>query len=240
MKNESKSREKKSFRPNGKIRVVIMEPIELYRDSIVLLLDGYFKNSIEILGFAKSLSETRCLLLKEDCVDIFIGEPIGMSDNLSDWFLFCSEMRNIYPSLNFFVWTKIPIHLLCAHVPKDKSKILFFGKKTQIKTLCDNISFFIINNSISSPCCSIQLPPKLTKKEVAILVELIRGKSLRQISVIYNNSLKTISSHKCRAMKKLGVKSNVQLILLLKNLGIDRRGISPCCGSLIQDTPKSC
>lgn len=58
---------------------------------------------------------------------------------------------------------------------------------------------------------SINLPFFLTEKEVLLLRHLLSGKSLTEIAHYYNRSLKTISCHKIKLHKKIGVKSDITL-----------------------------
>lgn len=48
----------------------------------------------------------------------------------------------------------------------------------------------------------------LTKKELEVLVYLLGGSSVSAMSRMLNRDVRTISSHKCNAMKKLGYKNN--------------------------------
>lgn len=56
----------------------------------------------------------------------------------------------------------------------------------------------------------------LTHCEKDVLAHLLHGKTLSDISSLYSRSIKTISTHKCNAMRKLEAK-NVADLFLIKN-----------------------
>jgi len=59
---------------------------------------------------------------------------------------------------------------------------------------------------------------RLTRSECAVLAFLFNGKSLQEIANIKQCSIKTISTHKCSAMRKLKVNNNSELFSLKKTL----------------------
>ncbi|EMA4114018.1 helix-turn-helix transcriptional regulator [Escherichia coli] len=62
---------------------------------------------------------------------------------------------------------------------------------------------------------------RLTAKEKDVIGLLLAGHSVKAISIMRNRSLKTVSSQKQSAYKKLGVRSDIGLFLgLLKGRGM--------------------
>lgn len=59
---------------------------------------------------------------------------------------------------------------------------------------------------------------KLTRCETDVLAFLFNGMSLRQIAELQRRSIKTISAHKCSAMRKLQVKNDSELFSLHGNI----------------------
>jgi two-component system capsular synthesis response regulator RcsB len=53
--------------------------------------------------------------------------------------------------------------------------------------------------------------PALTKKEIDVLVYLLAGLSVSEMSRMLNRDIRTISSHKCHALTKLGYRTNSDL-----------------------------
>lgn len=58
----------------------------------------------------------------------------------------------------------------------------------------------------------------LTRCENDVLTSLFSGMSLREIAEVQHRSIKTISAHKCSAMRKLQVKNDSELFSLRKNI----------------------
>lgn len=58
----------------------------------------------------------------------------------------------------------------------------------------------------------------LTRCENDVLSFLFNGMSLREIAELQQRSIKTISAHKCNAMRKLQVKNDSELFSLRKNI----------------------
>lgn len=58
----------------------------------------------------------------------------------------------------------------------------------------------------------------LTRCENDVLTFLFNGMSLREIAELQHRSIKTISAHKCNAMRKLQVKNDSELFSLRKNI----------------------
>lgn len=59
---------------------------------------------------------------------------------------------------------------------------------------------------------------ELTRCESDVLVSLFNGMSLRQIAELQRRSIKTISAHKCSAMRKLQVTNDSELFSLHGNI----------------------
>lgn len=55
----------------------------------------------------------------------------------------------------------------------------------------------------------------LTRSEIDVLRHLYNGRDMQQLAIMKHKSIKTISAHKCNAMRKLGVKTDSELFTLL-------------------------
>lgn len=60
---------------------------------------------------------------------------------------------------------------------------------------------------------NITLPCLLTKSEMFVLSQLLQGKTQKEIALDHDRSTKTISSHKRRLYKKLGISNDITLWL---------------------------
>ncbi|WP_162866498.1 helix-turn-helix domain-containing protein, partial [Escherichia coli] len=86
----------------------------------------------------------------------------------------------------------------------------------------------LLGERVLSPQIGAFLPPsvsgeeaatrKLTRCESDVLAFLFNGMSLRQIAELQRRSIKTISAHKCSAMRKLQVKNDSELFSLHANI----------------------
>ncbi|MDL4454777.1 LuxR C-terminal-related transcriptional regulator [Klebsiella michiganensis] len=210
--------------PSRRLQVIVLEPVALYRDCLMRVLKARFGRAVNILGVAQSLSGARRMLMQFERVDALIGAPYGTHETLRDWEHFGRLRRRHYPGLACLMWTTLPLSFVRLFTPPGcRPATLLLGKKVPVTAFCQAVEHVLaghrpgdlIPRAASGDAVS---PPALTQREVLILSELMQGKHPRQIAQRYGNSLKTISSHKRRAMQKLGVTSNVQLMAALQAL----------------------
>lgn len=206
------------------LRVIVHDPVTLYRDCLMRVLNAYFGHTVKILGEAQTLADVRKILIHEHA-DLLIGVPYGVGETLLDWEVFGCQLKCYHPSLICLMWTNLPKNFVRLFTPAERvGKTLFLKKGVSIPVFCQVVSQVAAGDLSKNDVC--RCPPEddgtalktLTLRESLVLSEMMEGKSLRQIAARYHNSLKTISSHKCSAMKKLGVSSNAQLLALLHAL----------------------
>lgn len=98
----------------------------------------------------------------------------------------------------------------------------FFSKSESLSVLEPYLKEVILGrkktNKVSS-MSSITLLDVFTKKEKAVLLELYRGSSYKQISADMNISQKTVEAHQANIFKKLGISTRVELIHHLQKAG---------------------
>jgi two-component system capsular synthesis response regulator RcsB len=58
----------------------------------------------------------------------------------------------------------------------------------------------------------------LTRSEIDVLKHLLNGMDLQHIAKMKALSIKTVSAHKCNAMRKLGVETDAELFVLLNDI----------------------
>jgi DNA-binding CsgD family transcriptional regulator/PAS domain-containing protein len=79
---------------------------------------------------------------------------------------------------------------------------------------------FTTGELVSLPPHHMQVTPKLTVKEKAIL-ELIRdGKLSKEISALFEISVHTVNTHRQRILEKLSVNNSIEAIYTAKRMGI--------------------
>lgn len=105
---------------------------------------------------------------------------------------------------------------------EDFFKKAFVQKRILSPKICSNLARINQNNeSVTS---------RLTRSEIDVLKHLFNGMDLQQIAGMKQLSIKTISAHKCNAMRKLGVLSDSELFVLLKNIFDERMVRHDECG----------
>ena len=60
----------------------------------------------------------------------------------------------------------------------------------------------------------------LTPREREVVQLIVEGHSIRQVARVFSSSVKTIETHRCNAMRKLGIHSTAQLMLYAIKNGI--------------------
>ncbi|WP_380183008.1 LuxR C-terminal-related transcriptional regulator [Kalamiella sp. sgz302252] len=113
----------------------------------------------------------------------------------------------------------------------DNPAISLISRNEDLQRVRELISYALSGQRVISPMMHGYLAQKnadtsinlqrLTRSECAILAYLFNGKTLQEIAVLKHCSIKTISTHKCSAMRKLQVKNNSELFSLKKQLGRD-------------------
>lgn len=61
---------------------------------------------------------------------------------------------------------------------------------------------------------------ELTKREEQVFACIRRGVSDRDISSLFGCSYKTVSSHKCNLLRKMGIKSKVEIVSFCNQLNV--------------------
>ena len=71
----------------------------------------------------------------------------------------------------------------------------------------------------------LKVAARLTSREGEVIERLIRGRSLKQISMEFGISFQTASKHRARVLEKIGVRNDVELVR--KSLGADNERNRP-------------
>ena len=106
-----------------------------------------------------------------------------------------------------------------GYLLKDTSKEEFIKA---IKTVHEGNKYFSSDVSeiiakgylqrVNSPVKKIDSDSELTKKEIAVLREIVKGRNNREIAEDFDKSVRTIEAHRFNIMKKLQVKNAVELV----------------------------
>lgn len=205
--SENKTKKKKTL--------LLMEPVELYRDSMYHLLNDYISDAVVVTGVVTSLAEMMHSVVLNGPADIFMMEAFGQDENYKNWHDFTRFMSNNCPSSTCLVWSSKPTKFLIKLNTCDKEKVCW-----QIPKVIDiNIIIRFMHQVICSSSPSSLYGDKgiahhasdLTASEILIITGLMEGRSNLEIASKYKISSKTVSQHKRNAMTKLGVSTTFQL-----------------------------
>lgn len=198
-----------------KVKVAIMEPVELYRESLFSLLNERFDNRIDITSIVSSISELIRDAMIKGPADIYLMEAFGVNEDYKNWSDFTHFMATHYPSVICLVWSSKPTTFL--------RKKNFFEPKTQCWQIPKKISIEILQHFLKNIIESkpIQLPQgnlcigprmsNLTHNEIIVISGIIDGFSISEISRKFGVAYKTISTHKRNAMIKMRISTTAQL-----------------------------
>lgn len=103
----------------------------------------------------------------------------------------------------------------------DFSNFLFIAESSSVDAVKTKVYRWLFNTKYYNKRLSDPgIETKLTRKEFEVVQRFFFGKSLQEIAVLDNSSIKTVSTHKRSAMRKLHVSSNQKLYakLLVKSL----------------------
>jgi DNA-binding CsgD family transcriptional regulator len=171
-------------------------------DNISIISDNVYTEVAFIKMTEKILTE------RVDCrkISIFIFEKTWLHEHELAAIIECKADRILIialtPLLSFLSTLVLPRRIIyenydasVSHVNITLRKLIMTSSMIEVKS---------------------ELPPSepriLTPNERNIILMFSHGWSLTRIAKMTNKSFKTISSHKRKAMKKMGMKTNIQLI----------------------------
>jgi len=211
--------------PTSPLKIALM-------DSSPLALVGlsYFLDS---LGIAKEviLQESSLKKVTEafmyQSVDVLITDLYSQNESFTEGRDIILNLCSQHPNLILIVYTSCQsgenmrrllcepnISLIARSEPLakivDSFKQALQGRRFLSQKICGYLS---LQNS------SIELSARrLTCSEKEVLKQLFNGMSLGEIASYRNLSIKTISAHKCNAMRKLSVKNDAELFMMKDKL----------------------
>lgn len=210
------------YEPLHKLQVLIIESSPLLRYCVESVLECQFGISVEIVGVATNLNEARDILIRVQ-VDVLISSPVSFRENMGGWQKFCLLVDDLWPHLVLVIMIDFHVELMRIFThEKLRTRTIILKNNVSIDKFCYVISLLkrkIIPRELTLASKTFDRVPvaKLTRKESMVLVELMKGISLQQICHRNGDNMKTLSCHKRKAMKKLGLKNNIHLLLFLQS-----------------------
>ena len=201
------------------IRVLLADDHVLFRKGLKQLLEG--AGDMQVVGEAANGDEVLSFLQnKNNEIDIVVVD-VSMPGLSGAELIAC--IRGSYPNL--------PILVLTMHdSPQFVKRKLQAGANGYITKDCDPEALghaitkvvqggrYLSQHlaevlAFDADSGNMKLPhERLTEREIQIFRLLVKGKSINSIAQELSISDKTVSTHKARLMKKMGLRSNAELV----------------------------
>ncbi|MFC0226270.1 LuxR C-terminal-related transcriptional regulator [Serratia aquatilis] len=160
-------------------------------------------------------------------VDILITELNGLNETAAQGCATLLSLSQQLPELRVIVYTRCQKgEELCQLL--DTTSISMVSRGDDLRLVSEFFNRVFNGERVLSPLIGSYLARNnsddvsslntLTRCENDVLTFLFNGMSLREIAELQHRSIKTISAHKCSAMRKLRVKSDSELFSLRKNI----------------------
>jgi len=205
----------------------------------IALMDSHPLALLGLTALVQSITPASNILIQEtslgrisealmyQSVDILITDLQSAEESLQEGQDVLLQLASQFPDLNIVVYTfchdsealwKLFNQHNISLIARGKSvadtegyfKKAFAQQRVLSPKICDALSHINDNND--------RVISSLTRSEMDVLKLLLTGMDLQQIAKMKALSIKTVSAHKCNAMRKLGVKSDSELFMLLNSV----------------------
>ncbi|MBB1585012.1 LuxR C-terminal-related transcriptional regulator [Serratia sp. OS31] len=185
---------------------------------MMLFIQTYLPQTV-VVAAVDSLATLRQVIRKTP-FDFLIMEIHGKSESIIDFYLFMKEIQLHWINKPFLLWSEISTrfvrHLITQHTlngiikKSDSLTSLMF----QLEKICG----FLREGPVHVASIDFIEPYdiSLTPQESRAISYFMTGYNSHHIAKKMNLTIKTVSTHKRSAMRKLGVKNNVELLALYK------------------------
>ncbi|HGM5490611.1 TPA: LuxR C-terminal-related transcriptional regulator [Serratia fonticola] len=193
---------------------LVMDTCAMTRNGLSSVLKKTQYKTGEVMMLDKASDIPLCLEL--DSPDIVVMELCGDGESVLEGLSIISSCRQY--------WPRIPI-VVCTTL--SDVRFLQQVKSLQVSSVCHKYDpleaieecIMLARSGINQDSPTVQrllnakphIASTLTRKEIDVLVYLFKGCSVSDVSRMLNRDIRTISSHKCNAMTKLGYKNNGDL-----------------------------
>jgi len=196
--------------PRNLIRVALLDDHEFILKGLVSHLRQV--SAVTVVG-SHRCSRTLRAMLAEMPVDVVLLDYSLGSDDL-DGMALVKALRSRYPELRILVVSghcqRVTVNMLLREGANG-----FFAKHQDAADMADAIARVMAGEIylpafLITPPTARRLSP-LSPREWEVIRCFLDGMSVSQIAAKYNRSLKTISTQKSTAFKKLGIQSDAEL-----------------------------
>jgi two-component system capsular synthesis response regulator RcsB len=198
---------------NKPVRIIIMEPVCLLRFSLSVFIRDHYGSRATVITEVKNLFELREAMMRSP-FDVILTALFGEKESLENWWKFDEFLTRFWPATPCLVWSDIPQSYL-QYLNPQGAPAYYVNKTVSLE------AFKQLLDLASPPLrllldVPVRVYPKemLTRQELDVIYRLCRGGTVKGIARQLGRSIKTISAHKCNAMRKMGVDSTFTLLKL--------------------------
>ncbi|NWA43326.1 response regulator transcription factor [Pseudomonas reactans] len=211
--------------PTTPLKIALMDSSPLALAGLCYFLDslGIVKDVILQENSLKKVSEA----FMYQSVDVLVTDLYSQSESFIEGRDIILNLCSQYPNLIMIVYTSCQsgeqmrpllcepnISLIARSEPLAKIVDSFRQALQGRRFLSQKICGYLALQNSSADLSARQL----TCSEKEVLKHLFNGMSLGEIATLRSLSIKTISAHKCNAMRKLSVKNDAELFLMKDKL----------------------
>lgn len=185
-------------------------------------------HTLQVVGTANNSTEIMELLAKEQC-DILITDYVMPGGEFGDGMTMLSFLRRRYPNLKIIVFSMIDSQIMLTELIKLGVHAVL-NKSERISHLIFAIHAVYAGATYFSPKphpssdnlnhAQTRTTRRLSRREAEVIRLYVSGRSINEIASEFNRSKQTISSQKTSAMRKLGIKRDVELIRFAREMGL--------------------
>lgn len=203
---------------NKPVHIIIMEPDNFLLFSVSSFIREHYASRIIDITEVKTLFELRQAMMKNH-FDVILTALHGEGEYLSNWWEFEGLLNRFWPNTPCLAWSEIPPpYLQCFNQSRPATCYI---QKTLPLAVLSGLLETVLAGGAPAVLRELSVPPLpnviLTRHELDVVQRLCQGESLKGIAWALERSIKTISAHKCNAMRKLGVRSTAMLLKMQKS-----------------------
>jgi two-component system capsular synthesis response regulator RcsB len=208
--------------PRSLTRVALLDDHEFILKGLVSHLRQI--SAVTVVGTHRCSRSLRAMLA-ETPVDVVLLDYSLAADDL-DGMALIKALRSRYPELRILVVSghcqRVTVNMLLHDGANG-----FFAKNQEASEMADAISRVMAGETYLPPFLTKAVPTRpsspLSPREWEVIRCFLDGMSVSQIAAKFNRSLKTISTQKSTAYKKLGIQSDAELFKM-RELVLRARG----------------
>ena len=212
----------------------------------ILLADSQYLTRFGIKHLIASEKKLQCIAEVENSTDLLETvqkcQPNLLIFDYDDTEAFCQEdikkIKEVLPSLKILIVSedkdKSKINqalnlgangFLTKYCGEEEIKDAIFATARGSKFFCDKVLDILLDKNPLPEDVSC-LPTELTAREIEVVKMVTTGMTPKEIAYDLNLSLHTIYTHRKNVMKKLGIKTESELVFYAIKTGIAKKIIS--------------